>query len=414
MRKPWRLLIALVLAVAGLGVAPPGAVASGPPTDVIAVGHVVRASSSGLVPVAGATVYLWTIPGVSTAEAGDELSVVPLAQAQTDTEGRYALSVPPGQLVSAAARNGGWVNLDIGALVPQSGAAETSSISRQIVSGGWAKSSLRSAARLMDSRLWNTPAAAEAPYVPESLEATTDFVITASSPRVRSEVAQPLSSQKQAYCSFITDATPQRTVSVVEFHNATNANAWWSYGVSADSDIQKGIDHAGNGGWGVSGSVHMSTHDGGEVGRVYNGGVAVNNFGRMDFKFIDGHYQPYGEGLYCQGTTIFPYTKTKVATQWVAGVSTSALPGSEFIGCSNSPQSSNRTSYPVGSYFHRKTNNAAQIGLAVDIGPISVGAKSGYSTNVESRWDSKRGNGIWLCGTNSGVTTAGVIHAQNR
>jgi hypothetical protein len=33
---------------------------------------------------------------------------------------------------------------------------------------------------------------------------------------------------------------------------------------------------------------------------------------------------------------------------------------------------------------------------------------------MDMKWVSKRGKGIWLCGTNYGVTRAGVIHAQNR
>ena len=107
--------------------------------------------------------------------------------------------------------------------------------------------------------------------------------------------------------------------------------------------------------------------------------------------------------------------KVKNPISCQAGVHTNTtIPGAEFIGCRHSPQSDHRTPYPVGSYFVRDEESAAKIGLAVDIGPIKIGAASGYSTYVMSGWNSKRGNGIWLCGTNHGVTTAGVIHAQNR
>lgn len=90
------------------------------------------------------------------------------------------------------------------------------------------------------------------------------------------------------------------------------------------------------------------------------------------------------------------------------------LPGAEYIGCDQSPQSGHRTSYPPGSFFDRASSDASRISVGADVGPIFVGAKSGFSTNMALHYDSKRGNGIWLCGTYSGPSTAGVVHAQNK
>jgi hypothetical protein len=90
------------------------------------------------------------------------------------------------------------------------------------------------------------------------------------------------------------------------------------------------------------------------------------------------------------------------------------LPGAEYFGCSSSPQKDHRTSYPVGGSFTRDTNSAAKIGNAVDLGPITVGSNTDYSTSMSQSWTSRRGNGIFLCGTNNYPPTAGVIHAENR
>jgi hypothetical protein len=218
-----------------------------------------------------------------------------------------------------------------------------------------------------------------------------------------------------AYCSFIVDARPQRGVDLVEFHNAGNSDARWTYGQSADSDIESGIDYSGNGGWEIGATRHVGTARSATVYRAYTGGTKANNFGNSAFEFVDGHYQAtWGIGTTCYGTSIPVNTKTKNPVEWVGGVGSNTAAGSEFIGCDQAPQSDHRTSYPVGSGFSRTENSAAKITAAVDIGPINVGAKSGFSTYMDSRWDSKRGHGIWLCGTNYYPTTAGVIHAQSR
>ncbi|GAA3667101.1 hypothetical protein GCM10022237_28840 [Nocardioides ginsengisoli] len=268
--------------------------------------------------------------------------------------------------------------------------------------------------------------AGKASPLAENPQAQPSFVLTEDSPDAagtpttsgatsRSVAAAEASIPTYLPCSFIVDAHPVRSVNVVEFHNASNSNGKWTYGESADTDLEGGIDYAGDDkGWSAHGSGHIGNSKGATVYRSYSGGSKANNYGTSTFKYTDGHYQGYGQGKWCQDTTISPGSYVKVPGSWYGGVGSNTADGSEFIGCAKSPQSGHRNEYPKGSGFTRDKNSSAKIGAAVNLGPIKVGARSGYSKNVVLHWDVVRGHGIWLCGTNYGPIDAGVIHAQNQ
>lgn len=420
-------VITIGLVAAALAPATTAATAAPPTTkhDRMVTGRVLAGlTAASAAPVESTQVYLWWIPGLDSAQVGDELAIETLATATTDAEGRYAIDVAPTPaLRRAAALNGGWVNFDIGTLNAEMDKTVVLGVSRRLVNGKWETrpggppaTTPKSQARtgIDDESGWESA---------ESSSAPTDMVLTEQSADVPPASGTSKSSRRTsaaaaaagtAYCSFVVTGTPQRSVNVVEFHNASNSNANWVYGESADSNIEGGIDYSGDGGWGVGAAKEVSNSTSSTVGRSYTGGTKANNYGTSDFDFVDGYYKPYGAGSTCEGSSIPVNTKTKNPTKWVGGVGSNTGTGSEYIGCDQSPQSGNRTNYPVGSVFDRVSSSAAKISLAVDLGPITVGSKSGYSTSMDMHWDSKRGNGIWLCGTNSGVLTAGVIHAQNR
>ena len=113
-------------------------------------------------------------------------------------------------------------------------------------------------------------------------------------------------------------------------------------------------------------------------------------------------------------TSIPVNTKVKNPGDWHGGVGSNTNPGSEFIGCAKRPQSDHRNDFPKGSTFTRNRQRAAKITGAVNVGPIKVGATSGFSSELDVYWNAVRGHGIWLCGTNYVPKSAGVIHAQNR
>lgn len=370
-------------------------------------------------PVNDANVYAWWVPGLASAKPGDALAVETVGVTQADANGDYSLIVnPTAAMRRESAANGGWVNLDVGTVSPDLASSDHASISRRLVEGKWTASSSASSSAL---RIEGSVTGPEAPEVPEALEATMDFTLTEESTYAPAgmDLRSSMSAGGPIYCNFMVTATPQRTVRIVEFHNATNSDAYWKYGTRADSDIEAGVDVGGDGGWAIDGTVHMSNSQGATIARNYSGGEAANNYGRTDFKVTEGYWKhvwggaPY-PGQRCAQTSIVIGTKEKKTTSWEGGVSNDQAAGSEFIGCSNAPQSGNRTAYPAGSSLTRSTGNAAQIGVAGDFGPFKVGAKSGYSTDMDMHWSSVRRTGIWLCGTNSGATTAGVVHVQNR
>lgn len=375
-------------------------------------GRVTETLGGGASPVADAPVTVSWIPGLDSARPGDELQIQSVGVTQTDGTGGYSIDVKPtAAMKRAAAKNDGWINFDVGVVDSSAGKAQTTIVQRRLVNGNWRAPNLNAQQAGPASRT------AKRTVDVDATGATTDLVLTEASPDIAPGAVnggdQGVSGRAgAAYCSFIVDARPQRYVNVVEFHNAGNSDARWAYGRTADSDIDGGADYSGDGGWVVSGTLHISNSNSASVFRDYYG--VANNYGSTKFEFIDGHYQPYGAGSVCTGSSIPVNTKVKNPISWYGGVSSNTGSGSGFVGCDQLPQSANRIKLPVNAGFTRNTSAAAKIGAAVDLGPINVGARSGYSTNMDSSWTAKRGRGIWLCGTNSAPTTAGVIHAQNR
>jgi hypothetical protein len=106
-------------------------------------------------------------------------------------------------------------------------------------------------------------------------------------------------------------------------------------------------------------------------------------------------------------------------TDWAGSTLLDYDSGAAPKSCSNPPQSNYRGTYPVGGSLTLLRTKATKISVAASLPGITVGATSGYSTSVQLSWQSKRGTGIYLCGTtgdeagSSGVGP-GVVYAQNR
>ncbi|XBB68904.1 hypothetical protein ABFU82_06205 [Nocardioides sp. WV_118_6] len=416
---------------AGVGAPPAATAAPGGPgapdlADALVVGQVTQATTGAAAPVAvaGATVTVWWIPGIESAQPGDELPIEALATDRTAADGSYAIDiVPTPAMKSAAERNGGWLNFDVGVADTTSGKLATAGVTRRLTSAGWQDTAPQDQPALLARTTGERVPVATGPVDLALTPSSPDISPANAAPAARGTAAARGSSAAtlaeapapgSAYCSFIVDGRPQRWVNVVEFHNASKSEASWSYGRTADSNIESGIDYSGDGGWKVGVTRHISNQTSAKVFRSYPAGKAVNHFASTKFEFVDGHYQPYGAGSTCRDTTIPVNTKVKNPVTWYGGVSANTGAGSEFIGCANAPQSNHRAGYGIGSGFTRDENKAAKIGAAVDLGPIKVGAQSGFSSNVSVKWTAKERRGIWLCGTYSAPPTAGVIHAQNR
>lgn len=359
--------------------------------------------------------------------------MVQLGKVAADQEGNYTIdAVPTREMQRAAASNGGWLNFYVSGYSPSTDMATTMLVSRQIAAGSFLRPAepkrtddvegpvLRQKSAYKTARAAvQASTAEEDPVIPASVAPDADIALTKETDTSAASTGTARKATALPYCKWSYGADTQSRQSVVEFHNAGKANGSWSYGQSADSDIEGGMKYGG-GSWSINGSSHISNSRGTTVGLSYSD--PMNTYGRSDFLVrhgtvttLDGSASPVGGK--CNGFPDDITIGTQVATpyQWVGGaVSNSSLAGAEFIGCSSAPQSSHRTAYAKGATFSRTTGNAAKIAAAGDIGPIWVGAKSGFSTNMDIHYTVTTGPGIYLCGTNYFPTSAGVIHAENR
>lgn len=381
----------------------------------------------------GASVSVsWTSP-LSGATPRSGSQVIPLGSTSVSADGSYALQVEPSDDMRTAARlNGGWLNFDLAVVDAASGKLVTSTVSRLLTDRGWAtphvsRAALRTLRAHTDAERGiarREPGDGEDPVISAARAPELDLVVAPTSRDSSSADLQATESrpaglegrgQPQMTCYWVTDATPARWDSILEFHNASNSDATYTYGRSAGSDIEAAANFGGNG-WGVIGTYSISNSLGSKI--TYSTSARENAFARSQFEWRDQHADfpghADGEGCpYQPGVDVGDHKKSPIS--WVGGVQmNTTLPGAEYIGCSSSPQKDHRTIYPVGSGYTRDTNSAARIGNAVDVGPITLGSNTDYSTSMSQTWRASRGNGIFLCGTNYYPPSAGVIHAENR
>jgi hypothetical protein len=402
-----------------------------PQAGILVEGHVYSTvPGEGRVADGASVSVSWTSP-LSGATAGSVSRVTPLSSTTVASDGSYALRVEPSNDMRAAARlNGGWLNFDLVVVDASSRKLLTATVSRQLAEHGWVTPQVnRAALRTLRARTdaqrgiaRREPGGAEDPVVSPARAPELDLVVSPTSRDSSSTDVQMTApgrpagrGQPQMTCYWVTDATPARWDSILEFHNASNSNASYSYGKTAGSDIEAAANFGG-GGWGVIGTYSISNTRGSKI--TYATSARDNSFARSQFEWRDQHadFPGHANGYGCPyqpGVSVGDHKKSPI--EWVGGVQmNTTLPGAEFIGCSSSPQKDHRTSYPVGAGYTRDTNSAAKIGNAVDLGPITVGSNTDYSTSMSQSWTASRGSGIFLCGTNYYPPTAGVIHAENR
>ena len=207
---------------------------------------------------------------------------------------------------------------------------------------------------------------------------------------------------------------------IINFHNDDNANATWSYGTTADSDIDMGYAAYNSSTWYVSGSYHVTNSKGGTANsssiHFYNG------YARTAFLYTHTEFESYPDdpsptGSFCNNYLGYHYVGDDhtQATTWAAGTYSETGSGSGYKDCFSGTRASSRVSFPAGSGFSVSTSTATKISWAVGLGYVNLGGTSGYSTNVNEGWQAKRGSGIYLCGANDLITgKPGVIYAEDR
>lgn len=430
MKRSWAVLL-ITAWVASM--APPGGlvVASGTPQNTFMVGKVLKGRvNNSSAPVINARDFtalgavpraqveaVW-LPGLATAEVGDAIKPIVVGQGTADANGNFDLSVnPTPQMLQEAATNDGWVNLQVAAQ-DADGSSVTTAVSRAWVNGHWSgkgRSDKDPAQRAQIPFL--VDAAGKSLNASPALNArAADSSTTKASAAAGAGTSAAALGVTIAYgCQYVVTSTTRNSVRVTNFHNASNATGSWSYGTTADSDIDAGSKPYGAAEFSVSGNVHVGNSLSGSVNGAtpYN----YNAWTRTDFRFSQGAIQDYygaPAGSQCKDSSLHVGDQTVNPSSWAGGVADDTGSGAEYRSCDTYPRYQYRGRYPKGTSLHINSSRATRIGFAADIGLLHVGGTSGYSTNVSLAWDSLRGNGVYLCGqTGDEVTDPGVIYSQN-
>lgn len=351
----------------------------------------------GAQPVADTAVRLVWIPAIDAAQVGDAIDPVVVAATTADASGSYSLSATPdAAMLAEAAANGGWLNFDVEITTP---AGEQRSM---VIPRFW------------DGTQW-ADREGQGPGTPDVIQlvhGTTGALFNGS------ESSGEAAALDYAYgCQWVVVSTTRNSTRIGRWHTSSNANSNWVYGQRADSTIDTGFKPA-YGPWHVNGSVHIGNDKGSSAEIGGSKTISYAAYTRTDFRYQTMKVRDYfGKpfGTQCYGSSYRVGDQILRSTSWAGSVAYDQGSGSANIGCDQEPQLSYRGSYPPGTYLHIMSTTASKVGFAVDVGPINFGARSGYSTYVEFRWDSKRGKGVWLCGTTGDEAAApGIIYSQNK
>lgn len=363
----------------------------------ISKGAVVAGTAHNKRPASGARITL-SFLDLQDARVGAVLTPRVLASANADDMGRYALRLrPDSALLRKLAANSNYVNLDLG--VQANG-----QVSTEAVGVFW------------NGKGWGHPARAD--YAHGVLHST----VLASDPttgattggRVASSEVTPDVSQVivSVPCSFVVTGKPTKYTKVVEFHSSGATSGSWRYGQTSDSDVDAGLNVSGTAGWKVSGSTHVGSSLSSYVG-VDRSGVLTGNYGTTNMEFTQGYYKPYGmydSYTYCSGLSVKPNTQSLKATRWLGGASSSG--NLTALDCYDAPQSKWRNIQTVGSVFGTASARAAKLGAAASWTFISLGATSGFSTNVQLDWKWDKGRSGLSCGSNDYPPYAKTVYVN--
>jgi hypothetical protein len=171
------------------------------------------------------------------------------------------------------------------------------------------------------------------------------------------------------------------------------------YGTEADTNVQIGVTGS-DGAWHVGGAIHIDNSSSwGSAGLT---GITGRH--------ADGRRVLAGFDVRRYQNTCTRQLKT-VVSQWDGkDVYLGPVTNSDEDGaCSHSANA--YTFRPTQTGWRRWKNKATWFSSAVDLGPISVEAQSGYSTNVQSIWTFSPNGDRTLCGNDAPIDTASRVFA---
>ena len=366
-------------------------------TGALNTGTILLQSSERQGVIAGASVKLIWYPGLDTAATGDVITPVVLSAGRTDVNGRYQLTATPNdKMVAEANRNDGWVNFQ---LTVDSASGTTS----QNFSRAW------------HNHAWSTKERQDlaGPVNVQYVYDTKGKLLNGTSKAVNGVATATTAT---AYgCQYVIDTTYRLSTRLGQHHNASNADSYWQYGTTADSDIDVGAKSWGSSAWSISGSAHVGNSLSTAVTSSHT--TAFHAWIRTDMRYQKGHIQDYygaANGSTCSGSGLRVGDQKTAVQTWAGGVGSDTQAGAYDRGCIQSPMSSYRGTYPAGTGLTISSSRATRSSVAVSTPYLNLGGTSGYSTKMDMHWDSKRGRGVWLCGiTGDEATNPGIIHSQN-
>jgi hypothetical protein len=351
-----------------------------PQSDLIS-GTVVDANGT---PVSGAvvTVSLW--PDQTPADGVVKPLLV--ASATTEADGNYDLtSVATPAIVAAEADNGGYANFELDTVDPSTG-----------LSASWFFSAKASAGA---SAQWRASRTGGATRKIVHLTAAAAGVMKLKHATVR-RVDGSFNPAVSPPCSWEQIGRPTlKPVVVGEVHSWTGQADTFTYGTDADTEVQIGLTGS-DGKWKVGGSVHV----GNSSSSGSAGGTAITG------RHADGRRVLASFWVHRYLNTCTRQLKTMVY-QWDGkGVYLGQATTADQDGaCSGS---TNAYTFKVSqTSWRRWRNNAAWFSAAVDLGPISVEAQSGYSKNVQSFWAFSSKGSRTLCGNDAPIERATRVFA---
>lgn len=368
--------------------------------DVLS-GRVVAESTASAPPsVAGAAVSVSTIPNLRLAKKGQVLDIVPIAKTKTDSTGSFSLRIPRSRmLLSAAAENGGWVNMTAGIVLANSD-SRTITFSWNLDSG------------LVTGDLSEY----QQPNLVITLKYDANGALVNGVPHHDGSY-EPSRLNAIAYgCQFVVDSTFQRYTHIVNGHSASKSKIKVSYGQTADSDVDTGFKPF-NGSWGISGSVHVGNSS--TVGSDLTIYGSFNGYVDAKFSYVKGHIRDYfgaPNGTVCQGVGYRVGDQSVKAQDWVGGgLITSTGPGSGARSCLTPPRSNHRTVLLNGGHSWISSSTQTRISAAVSTPYLTLGARSGFSVNVRQDWWGTSGNGVYICGQYGNLNQSpGIVYVTDR
>lgn len=173
------------------------------------------------------------------------------------------------------------------------------------------------------------------------------------------------------------------------------------YGRTADSEFGVGF-RAGVGGWAIQGESHVGNSN------ATSGAAAVS-----DDEPSTG-YEVEALFMRAEFAQVCTNNLKRQVTEW-DGVNVRrgpAIPGLDGE-CSTYP-AAYRNTFPASQEAWSRTGNESETwNLAIDLGPITVGGQSGFSSSARSDWTFEDGRKKTLCGNDADITRSHRVFAGN-